>query len=73
MSIIKKPPSTMTREFHLQEPASQTFDNYARFIGRTPRSCYRSCPPICVLERPGFQTLGERATGNPYSRPNLPS
>ena len=36
MSIIKKPPATMTREFHLQEPASQTLDNYARFIGSTP-------------------------------------
>jgi len=36
MSIIKKPAETVTREFHLEEPVSQTFDNSARFIGITP-------------------------------------
>jgi len=36
MSIIKKPPETVTREFRLEEPVSLTLDNYAKFIGSTP-------------------------------------
>lgn len=36
MSIIKKPPETVAWEFRLEEPVSQTLDNYARFIGSTP-------------------------------------
>ena len=32
MSIIKKAPAILVREFHLEEPVSQLLDDYAQFI-----------------------------------------
>ena len=32
MSIIKKAPAILTREFRLEEPVSQLLDDYAQFI-----------------------------------------
>jgi hypothetical protein len=32
MSIIKKEPTILTREFHLEEPVSLLLDDYAQFI-----------------------------------------
>ena len=32
MSIIQKPPATLTREFRLEEPVSLLLDDYAQFI-----------------------------------------
>jgi len=36
MSIVKKPPVVLTREFRLEEPVSQLLDNYAQFIESSP-------------------------------------
>ena len=36
MPFIKKPPETITREFQLEEPVSETLDSYGKFIGSTP-------------------------------------
>lgn len=36
MSIIKKAPAILTREFRLEEPVSTLLDDYARFIESSP-------------------------------------
>jgi hypothetical protein len=36
MSIIKKAPAVLTREFRLEEPVSVLLDDYAQFIESTP-------------------------------------
>jgi hypothetical protein len=36
MSIIKKAPAILTREFRLEEPVSLLLDDYAQFIESTP-------------------------------------
>ena len=36
MSIIKKAPAILTREFRLEEPVSVLLDDYAQFIESSP-------------------------------------
>ena len=36
MSIIKKAPAILTREFRMEEPVSVLLDDYAQFIDSTP-------------------------------------
>jgi hypothetical protein len=36
MSIIKKAPAILTREFRLEEPVSLLLDDYAQFIESSP-------------------------------------
>ena len=36
MSIIKKAPAILVREFHLEEPVSLLLDEYAQFIESSP-------------------------------------
>ena len=36
MSIIKKAPAILTREFRLEEPVSLLLDDYAQFIDSSP-------------------------------------
>jgi len=36
MSVIKKAPSILTREFRLEEPVSLLLDDYAQFIESSP-------------------------------------
>ena len=41
MSIIKKAPAILTREFRMEEPVSVLLDDYAQFIESSPDQDYR--------------------------------
>jgi hypothetical protein len=60
MSIIKKAPSILTREFRIEEPVSVLLDDYAQFIESSPDHVINSALKKTLWRDQDYRTWREQ-------------